>query len=401
MSSFLCHGEQLRRTCGGSEADVRPDPNLQVIAHLVAGRPAAAAETLRGTANPAAFAAFVDQQGLRFYLADWIELGGLGPVLPGAWAARLVKAARGQRVRQDRLVAELMRLGDAFDAAGIDCTLLKGAYLADRFYGGIGRRGFLDIDLLVRAVDLVRATRALAALGYAPKSRLVFGVRVMARFAHAFDYVTTIDGAHGAEPVTVDLHGSLSVHPSFRVDYERLWRQRSVWVLAGRPFRVLGDEDEIVSGVLAVLRDGERGAARLKLFLDVFRVLQATDARIDWDRFFARRAAEGLLRPSVEVLELLFELLDCRPCFPALAAALQARRPRPARAAGARDWILRPTAFPVRHKVWSACLYECSPAVSLAWWSASLPFRLMVFQRGRLRRRIRAWFRYHRPKKAG
>jgi len=366
-----------------------PDPNLLVIVHLLAGRPAAAAEALGGGMDPQSFTSFVDQQHLRFYLSRWIEQGTMSAMLPAVWAARVVKAARQQRARQERLVAELARAAAVFDGAGIDYMLLKGPYLADRFYGGTTNRSFIDLDLLVHRDELERAGRTLESAGYAEKSRLILGVPLMARFAHAFDYATTIETPHGQEAVTIDLHWALSIHPSFRIGYERIWREQSVWLLQGRKFAVLSDEDEVLVSILTVLRDGERGAARLKLFVDLFHILQVTSGHIDWARFFERRASEGLLRPSLGVLDLFFELLQCRPLFPALADALEARRSKMP-SVSKKEWLLRPAALPVRHKMWSASLYECSPVLSLAWWSASLPFRLMVYQRGRFRRRVRS-----------
>ena len=67
-----------------------------------------------------------------------------------------------------RLAAEVQR---ALADDGVECMLLKGAYFADRLYGGLGRRQQYDVDLLVRRLALGAAGRRLAALGFVRRRR--------------------------------------------------------------------------------------------------------------------------------------------------------------------------------------------------------------------------------------
>jgi hypothetical protein len=369
------------------------DLRVGVVAHLLAGRYAEAAETFRRFDDPEVFTRFVDQQHLRLFFARYVEQGLFGATLPAAWAARLVKGVRAQRDKQDRLVAELDRISRALTSVQLDHILLKGPYLADRFFGGIHNRSYVDLDLLVRRRDIARAGRALETAGYARRSGTLLGLTVTSRFAHAFDYTRILEGPHGLESMTVDLHGGLSLHPSFRIDYDRLWGERSEWRLSDRPISVLSDGDEVVLAVLGIVRDGERGAARLKLFVDVFHVLQKLERIIDWDEFFARCARERLLRPVLGILDLFFELFGCRGMLAVVSSAVEARRSLVPNAS-ASAWILRPSGLPVRHKAWSARLYEWPGAASFIWWGASLPFRLTVYHR-KSPIRSRSWPSWH------
>src|SRR3954452_1614110 len=98
----------------------------------------------------------------------------------------------------ERFAAELL---EAFAAAGVDVLLLKGAALARLLYEPGERRGYVDVDLLVRPDHLERAASVLKGVGYRNSTEL-----------HGIDYV---DGAApsdtwvppaGAAPYDVDVH---------------------------------------------------------------------------------------------------------------------------------------------------------------------------------------------------
>jgi hypothetical protein len=65
----------------------------------------------------------------------------------------------------DKLVAVL----DAFQAAGIDAILLKGADVLPRLYGAWGMRPMTDVDMLVRERDVPAIDRIVRRLGYLPE----------------------------------------------------------------------------------------------------------------------------------------------------------------------------------------------------------------------------------------
>jgi hypothetical protein len=127
------------------------------------------------------------------------DLGKLGPLLHSADASRLIDLAeehgvighlaaclgglkedallpearqllldrqRAQNFTTLRLTAELFRLLERFASEGIAVLVVKGPVLAVRAYGDPARRGYGDLDLLVRLRDIRRATELMMAAGY-------------------------------------------------------------------------------------------------------------------------------------------------------------------------------------------------------------------------------------------
>ena len=74
---------------------------------------------------------------------------------------------------QERLVREVMQLSSLLTAAGHEVMLLKGPYLAERFYGGIDQREFYDLDILIRREELAAVERLLRSRGYIRKSSML------------------------------------------------------------------------------------------------------------------------------------------------------------------------------------------------------------------------------------
>jgi hypothetical protein len=249
--------------------------------------------------------------------------------------------------------------------------LLKGPYLASRFYGAWDGREFVDLDLLVPALDRQRAFRLLDEAGYTPKSRVILGPRLTCYFVHAFDF--------SSARAKVDLHWCLSRHPTFRMDEDAIWAGRRSHTVRGRPYDVLSDEHEVLFAVLSLLRDMERGKAKVKNVVDLLCLLSSIDERLDWEAFFAARRGDGTLGPAVNILGLCVEVADARDAVPRLQATLARygdhRIPVPA---AESPFLFEPAIGGLGNKLWCARIYEGSPLTWLAWWAASLPFRMGV-----------------------
>ncbi|GAB4524424.1 MAG: hypothetical protein Fur0018_07970 [Anaerolineales bacterium] len=71
--------------------------------------------------------------------------------------------------RNTLLLQELGRILEAFEQAGIEVIVLKGAALAQTLYEDIGLRPMSDIDLLVRPEDVWRVWKIICSLGYQSK----------------------------------------------------------------------------------------------------------------------------------------------------------------------------------------------------------------------------------------
>jgi hypothetical protein len=289
----------------------------------------------------------------------------------------VLQARRRQLARRLCLLLEaLERLAARFETAGQPFILLKGPYLAARFHGDPQARDFVDLDLLVPRRDRERTFRLLAEAGYVPRSRVLLSTRLTCFFVHGFDF--SCDGSH------VDLHWCLSRHPSLAMDEHGIWERRQSYVVAGRPYDVLSDADDIVFAVLSLLRDLERGRPKIKNLVDLLLLLGAADEGMDWEAFLETRRHDGTFGPLINVLALCLEIADADDFAPRLCNVLEAHEDRrvPVRAAGA-PFFFPPLILGLGNKLWCARVHDAPLALWLAWWSVSLPFRFAVHHRRR------------------
>ena len=89
--------------------------------------------------------------------------------LPAGFQSELAGHMAANAGRSRFLTAELIRLLQAFESAGIRAVPFKGPALAASACGDIGLREFTDLDLLVRQRDLTPIARILLERGYATR----------------------------------------------------------------------------------------------------------------------------------------------------------------------------------------------------------------------------------------
>ena len=133
------------------------------------------------------------------------------------------------------------------------------------------------------------------------RSRVLGSEALTAFFVHGFDFV--------AAGVNLDLHWSLSRHPSFRVDEARIWECKGEFLLNDRSYGVLSDEDEVTLEVLALLRDIARGRPKIKNVADLIQVVATIDPTMAWDALFASGRRNGTYGP----LEQWFRFASTSP----------------------------------------------------------------------------------------
>jgi hypothetical protein len=354
--------------------------NLALLSLMLKGNHNAAADQLlRGAVRPDDFARFTSQHRLQLFVFSLLEGSPLRKSLPEPWREQLRVFSLRQWATQERLARELTHLSALLAAAGQEFILLKGPYLATRFFGGVDRREFWDLDILVKREQVAAVERLLRSVGYARKSTILLNKALTTRFTHAFDFAKS--------DVAVDLHWILSANAAHYLDYEAVWRERQSFVLRNHTFGVLSDEYEVAFSLISIFKDLERGASRLKSFVDLYFILSPVSRRLDWGLFLAHRRREKILRISVNVLDLFFELFDCRREFPEVAAALAGeRRHVKILPSGYHQALIDGSPGALKNKTWAAGIYECSRLHVFVWWLLSLPFRLAVHDSGRYAR---------------
>jgi hypothetical protein len=352
--------------------------HLTSLSLLIKGQHDAFAADLRNDADRLnSFARFIAYHRLQLFVFSQLERSPVRTVLTGQWLNQLKALSLRQWAVQEGLLHELNELSSLFEGR-YEFILLKGPYHALRFFGGLDRREFADLDLLIKKEDLAAVQRLLISRGYSRKSGVLFNLALTSRFTHALDFAR--------QDAAIDLHWQLSANAAHVFDYDSIWQQRQPFVLRNRKFSVLSDEYELVFSLISILKDLERGAGRLKAFVDLYFILRALGPRVDWPQFLENRKRERILQISLNMLASCLELFNCAEEFPDVAQAVaQNGRFRKLSSEQLMDLLDAPLGA-LRNRVWAVRLYECSRTHVFLWWLVSLPFRLTVHDSGRYAR---------------
>lgn len=204
--------------------------------------------------------------------------------VPDAEKAALERFRQHHLTRTLMLAGELHGLATALSARSLPFVSFKGPTLALALYGGLARREYNDLDVIVPARHVDDAENAIASLGYASLQ----GDR---RFRRAFlapqrQYAFTRpdDGA------AIDLHWDFSgAHAPFPLATDGLWDAPPLLTIGDRAIPVLSNAD------LALLLAGhgtKEGWAMLKWVSD-FALLVDRYRDLDWMDLYLRARGRG------------------------------------------------------------------------------------------------------------
>ncbi len=357
-----------------SDLGCAPAELCLAVGGLLRGEDAALAGQLAGGGlSSQALDILVARHRMGPFLNFRLEGSPLGPVLPAELRARISKTAERQAVLAERCLSGLDELAKAFQAEGIPLVVIKGLEMAQRLFGGVSRRGFWDLDLLVREVDRHRTCRLLESRGFHLKSSVFLSERLSARFTHALDY------AKGE--IKLDLHWCLSRLPGLRIDSAGLFARAERLDLHKLEVQVLSLEDELAFVLVSVFADIQRGYLRLQSLVDIWALLQRLPD-LDWAGFFARRRLERSEFICRGVLGLLLGSLGLEAEFPALKQALGVTPSR-----DEALFVLERSGGGSRGKRWAAQRLPVTRPYYACWWLVSLPFRTAV-SHPRFRRKV-------------
>ena len=310
---------------------------------------------------------FVQQQQLAGYLyALHQEVGDQSPLRPDV--AFLLKGRYlEQWGRTEKLMRELSILGKRFREADQDFIVLKGPYLASRFYGDVDRREIHDIDLLVRRNAFATASRLVQDCGFRCSSRVFLSEGLMARFVHHKEFKK--------KEVPLDLHQVLRAYPGMKIREEMLWKHRAQIDLPGGPYSVLSDEHTLLNQLLSIHHDIGLGTITLRGLVDLFMILRRCSTGTDWAEFLAQREEEGTLSISLNVLALTLALFRCEELFPEATEQVRARSDRLVRPPDTDTVLGLLNAWPLhKRKAWAFRQYPVPFLLAVAWWIGGMPF---------------------------
>jgi len=199
------------------------------------------------------------------------------------------------------LARELIKILDLFHANGIAAVPFKGPLLAIRFYGHIGYRNFLDLDLLVRKDSVLRAAQLLEFGGYV-RPDLQTGVLEQEHLQSQLGF----DFRRSDGKVQVELNWALiQKWLRFRLDPEALWTRLGRARLAGVEIPVLEVEDEFL---FLCAHGAKHQWERAFWISDLGEIIRACPS-LNWDRLLARSKQTGSRRVLLWGVRLAHDLL--------------------------------------------------------------------------------------------
>ncbi|HEX6099714.1 MAG TPA: nucleotidyltransferase family protein [Thermoanaerobaculia bacterium] len=267
--------------------------------------------------DPAAFLTIASKK-----LHPFLFLRLNGASLPAVVRDTLSAAYRHGVMRELRRGVELRRIDKALTAAGVRFLVLKGPVLAASVYPDRASRTMTDLDFLVAAEDLPRATSAMRTAGYSVPDRFI-GVSLPAG-----EEPPLIHDDPGGP--SIELHTMLDSLPNERDALAAMWPQaRRVDVGHGLTLPAL-ERGEFFAHVAVHMSKHHRFEGELRSLLDVALLLRSEP--LDWDALIPEWERRGLAEWIVLTGTLAHVLLgaplprafaDRRPPDSALAIAAE------------------------------------------------------------------------------
>jgi len=203
--------------------------------------------------------------------------------------------------RNTVLTAELCRLINLFRDQGIEAIPYKGPVLALFAYGNIALRRFVDLDVIVKKSDVLKARDILLTCGYKPsKSLSLTQQELLLRTQHNMQF------SRDNHQLIVELHWEIAPHFfASTVNGERLWQDLLTVDLNGTVVKTFSAEDLLFS--LCV--HGSRHLwERLGWICDVAELI--TRQRLNWNALLERAASADTERMFLLGVHLAERLLD-------------------------------------------------------------------------------------------
>ena len=231
----------------------------------------------------------------------WLQLEHhASDLVPGDFLGKLKLHYQENSARNTILAAELCHIVELLARDGIEAIPYKGPALAVFAYGNLAARRFVDLDVIVRKSDVLRARDLLLADGYAPtKSLNTAQQELLLRTQHNMQF------ARDNQRLLLELHWEVAPHLfASSVQENELWRNLETIELNGVELKTLAAGDLLFS--LCV--HGSRHLwERLGWICDVAELIARHE--LDWTALQRRAAAADNERMFLLGLHLARKLL--------------------------------------------------------------------------------------------
>ena len=222
-------------------------------------------------------------------------------LVPDETLRELKRHYRENHARNTLLTSELCRLITLFANSGIDTIPYKGPVLSLFAYGDLAARRFVDLDVIVKKTDVLRAREILLADGYTPTKTLSLDQQeLLLRTQHNLQF------SRDQRRVILELHWEVAPHlfaPA--VSPEKLWQDLVPIEVNDTQLKTLRAEDLLFS--LCV--HGSRHLwERLSWICDVAELIRRR--QLDWSNLLESAKHADSERMFLLGLHLAHKLLD-------------------------------------------------------------------------------------------
>lgn len=215
------------------------------------------------------------------------ETGAVDPAL----AAQIADLQRLSAQRNLRQAGYLLRILESLRAAGVETMPFKGPAWAERLYGDVTLRSYVDLDLLVRHEQAVLAREVLLANALADDNR--FNERILKQRRRGWGEIAMSAADLG---VHADLHWEITVGFSGRsLDAEALFGRAGGLSLLGREILTPSPTDLLL---ISCLHGTRHRWDRIEELLGVAVQVEAT-ASADWCHVMSAAKKAGCVRRVV------------------------------------------------------------------------------------------------------
>lgn len=217
---------------------------------------------------------------------------------------RLREAYRNSATRNTSLFFEASKVLKTLASNQLPVIALKGLSLAKSIYGDIALRPMVDMDLLVKEEDLVRAGRILLTLGY--KQDFPAWENTLKIYHH----LPPFTNKRGA---IIELHWNI-VTPNrpIQVDLDGLWERACLIMFDNVEVRVLSPEDLFCHVCIHACDNLPTGLDLIPL-CDLAGLIKKSGNQIDWEILIERATRWGGLKCVYLMSLLVRELLGAAP----------------------------------------------------------------------------------------
>ena len=202
------------------------------------------------------------------------------------------------------LTADLLEVLALLEASGIAAIPLKGPVFASSLYGNLALREFVDLDILVRRQDVLRAKALLGVRGYAPRVSLTPAQDDLFVDQNC-EYELFREEA--GDKRLLELHWEfVPRYFAIPLDMTGLWERAGTVSLAGRSLPSLSPEDLLL---VSAIHSGKHLWQSFKTAADLAEIIRKQPS-LGWDRLLDQTRALGCARVLRVSLLLAADLLD-------------------------------------------------------------------------------------------